>query len=139
MKIVLAICLVTGFLVAAMYFFPQINFRDMPQGLIDGTLSEDKPNWVSSLVASDNPHYIAALNVDSLEKLAACIKSNIPDVTITKTDKTGLFAYRQSRVFHFVDWLIIRSDGTVISSATMGHSDFGKNRELIDQIRTLCT
>jgi uncharacterized protein (DUF1499 family) len=138
MKIVLAICLLTGFLVAVMYFFPQINFREMPQGLIDGTLSEDKPNWVSSLVASDNSHYIASLNVDSLEKLAACIKSNIPDVTITKTDETGLFAYRQSRVFHFVDWFIIRSNGAVISSATIGHSDFGKNRELIEQIRALC-
>lgn len=139
MKLALAICLLIGFSVAAMYFLPQINFREMPQGLIDGRLSEDKPNWVSSSVASDNLHYIASLHVDSLKKLAACIKSNIPDVTITKIDETGLFAYRQSRVFHFVDWFIIRSNGAVISSATMGHSDFGKNRELIEQIRTLCT
>lgn len=138
MKIILIICMLTGFFVAVMYFFPQINFRDMPQGLIDGSLSEDKPNWVSSSVAKDSTHYIAPFTVDSLEKLAACIKNNIPDVTITKVDETGLFAYRQSRVFHFVDWFIIHSNGAVISSATMGHSDFGKNRELIEQIRTLC-
>lgn len=138
MKILIIIIILIGCLVGLMYLFPQINFREMPQGLIDGKLPEEKPNWVSSSVASDNSHYIAPLKINTLAKLAECIKSKVPEVHITKMDDRNIFAYRQSRVFHFVDWMIINSDGSVISSATMGRSDFGKNRELIEKIRTVC-
>lgn len=138
MKIILIVILFIALVVGVMYLFPQINFRDMPKGLIDGQLSEAKPNWVSSFVAADDAHYIAPLKVDNLAQLAECIKSKVPEVNITHLDETQLIAYRQSRVFHFVDWLIIRSDGNVASSATMGHSDFGKNRDLIERIRSLC-
>ncbi|MBL7478374.1 DUF1499 domain-containing protein [Legionella bononiensis] len=139
MKIMLIIVLLIGCVVGVMYLFPQINFREMPKGLIDGQLPEEKPNWVSSLVAADNAHYIPPLKVGTLVQLAECIKSKVPEVTMTQLNESNLIGYRQSRVFHFVDWLIIRSDGTVVSSATMGHSDFGKNRELIERIRTLCS
>ncbi|KTD38813.1 hypothetical protein Lmor_0216 [Legionella moravica] len=138
MKIILIVVVFIALVVGVMYLFPQINFRDMPKGLIDGQLSEAKPNWVSSFVAADDAHYIAPLKVDTLTQLAECIKSKVPEVSITHLDKTHLIAYRQSRVFHFVDWLIIRSDGNVASSATMGHSDFGMNRDLIEHIRSVC-
>lgn len=125
-------------LVGVMYLFPQINFRGMPKGLVDGQLPEEKPNWVSSFVVSNNSHYIAPLKIESLVKLSSCIAAKLPEVKVQKMDESTLIAYRQSTVFHFVDWFCIHADGNVVSSATMGHSDFDKNRELIDKIRTLC-
>ncbi|CAM2930730.1 DUF1499 domain-containing protein [Legionella worsleiensis] len=138
MKILLIVVLLIAGAVGILYLFPQINFREMPEGLMNGKLSEEKPNWVSSFVAPDNMHYIAPLNAVNLSDLSQCMQHNIPQITITHLDKTYLLAYRQSRVFHFVDWLVIYSDGNVVSSATMGYSDLGKNRELVEQIRTLC-
>ncbi|KTD46183.1 DUF1499 domain-containing protein [Legionella quateirensis] len=138
MKIMIIIVLLIGCVVGVMYLFPQINFREMPKGLLDGQLPEAKPNWVSSFVAADNAHYIAPLKVETLAKLSVCIQSKVPEVTMTQLNESNLIAYRQSKVFHFVDWLVIRSDGNVVSSATMGRSDFGKNRELIEHIRTAC-
>lgn len=138
MKIFFIVVLLIGVLVGIMYLFPQINFRAMPSGLIEGKLPEAKPNWVSSFVAKTDAHYIAPFHVESLSKLSTCIKEKIPEVIIQKTDSSTILAYRQSQVFHFVDWLCIHADGNVVSSATMGHSDFGKNRELIEKIRTVC-
>lgn len=138
MKLLAIIIAISLIVVGIMYLFPQINFREMPEGLVDGHLSEDKPNWVSSSVSSNDSHYIAPLKIQSLARLSACIEAKLPQVSIKKTDVSSIIAYRQSRVFHFVDWLCIHANGTVSSSATMGRSDFGKNRELVEQIRTLC-
>lgn len=138
MKLALILVLLLGLVVAVMYLFPQINFRSMPDGLIDGNLPQEKPNWVSSFVARDNPHYVAPLNIKSFSHLSACIAAKFPEVTIQKSDASSLIAYRRSQIFHFVDWFYIHADGKVTSSATMGHSDFGKNRELVEKIRALC-
>lgn len=53
-------------LVVILYLFPQINFREMPKGLVEGQLPDDKPNWVSSLVNESDSHYIAPLKVESM-------------------------------------------------------------------------
>ncbi|WP_226905657.1 DUF1499 domain-containing protein [Legionella antarctica] len=124
--------------VTIMYLFPQINYRGMPEGLIDGHLPEGKPNWVSSKVEMTDTHYIAPLKAQSLAQLSSCIESKIPEVIIKTSDASQIIAYRPSKVFHFVDWLCIQNDGAVSSSATIGYSDLGKNRELIEKIRTLC-
>lgn len=134
--IVLAIILA---IVVIMYLFPQINFRKMPKGLIEGKLPDDKPNWVSSLVNESNAHYIAPLKIETIPKLVACIESKVPELKLQKQEASFLIGYRQSRLFHFVDWLCIHANGDVISSATMGHSDFGKNRELVEKIRSQCS
>ena len=139
MKIFLSIILILIIVVGVVYLFPQINFRGMPAGLFEGRLAEDKPNWVSSMVSASDSHYIAPLKFQSLAQLSACIEAKLPKVVIKSTDESKIIAYRQSRVFHFVDWLCIHADGSVTSSATMGSSDFGKNRELVEQIRTLCS
>ncbi len=131
--------LLVAVIVGVLYLFPQINFRPMPDGLIKGNLSEEKPNWVSSFIDPANSHYIKPLKVESLSQLSHCIQSKIPEVVIQKSDDASIIAYRQSTVFHFVDWLCIHADGNVVSSATMGRSDFGKNRELIEKIRNLCS
>jgi uncharacterized protein (DUF1499 family) len=139
MKIVAIIIVILVITIGIMYLFPQINFREMPDGLIGGGLPENKPNWVSSTVSPTDSHYIAPLKFQSLAQLSACIASKLPHVSIKKTDESKIIAYRQSKVFHFVDWLCIHADGRISSSATMGHSDFGKNKELVEQIRTLCS
>ena len=138
MKILIIVAVLIAILVGIMYFFPQINFREMPKGLENGQLPEEKPNWVSSLVATNNSHYIAPLKINSLEKLSACINTKIPEIKLTQITTTSLIGYRQSPVFHFVDWFSINHKGMVVSTATMGRSDFGKNRQLIEKIRALC-
>ncbi|HAT1902786.1 TPA: DUF1499 domain-containing protein [Legionella pneumophila] len=138
MKLIwIVLALILAFVVI-LYLFPQINFREMPEGLVEGQLPDDKPNWVSSMVNESDSHYIAPLKVESMPQLVACIERKIPELKIQKQEASLLVGYRQSRFFHFVDWLCIHADGNVISSATMGYSDFGKNRELVEKIRSLC-
>lgn len=139
MKTLLIIAVLLIVIVGIFYLFPSLNYRKMPEGLIKGQLPEAKPNWVSSLAAKTDSHYIAPLKMGSLIKLSACIESKLPEVKIIEQNTSKLIAYRSSPFFHFVDWICIHSNGEVISSATMGHSDFGKNRELVEKIRALCS
>jgi uncharacterized protein (DUF1499 family) len=139
MKIVLIIIAIIMIAIGIIYLFPQINFREMPKRLIDGHLPKGKNNWVSSMAAPTDSHYIVPLKVQSLAQLSACIASKLPEVTIKTSDASKIIAYRPSPVFHFVDWLYIHADGSVSSSATMGSYDYGKNRELVERIRALCS
>ncbi|QRN04646.1 DUF1499 domain-containing protein [Legionella sp. MW5194] len=122
-----------------MHFIPAINFRAMPQGLIQGTLNVSKPNWVSSRVPESDSHYVAPLTVTDLSAIRDCVLRQSPKTTLVKLDASSLIAYRQSPVFNFTDWLIIGNDGQVTSSATMGYYDFGKNREWVESLRAHCT
>lgn len=134
--ILLVILIITPLL---MYLMPAINFRDMPEGLAQGTLDARKPNWVSSRVPKNDSHYIAPLTIPSLAALKDCVVNQSPKTTLVKLDESSLIAYRQSPVFNFTDWLIINRDGQVTSSATMGYYDFGKNREWVESLRAHCT
>lgn len=139
MKIIAIISVILLITMGIMHLFPQINFREMPDGLIEGKLPKNKPNWVSSRVPVNDSHYVPPLKFKSLEQLSACISTKLPQVVIQSKDESKLIAYRQSRLFNFVDWLCIHADGMVSSSATMGHSDLGKNKELVEQIRAFCS
>ncbi|KTD34526.1 DUF1499 domain-containing protein [Legionella israelensis] len=139
MKIFLLSLLLGAVLVTViMHFFPKINYRSMPEGLCEGQLSSKKTNWVSSQVKRTDTHYVEPLRLSDIETLANCLKLKFPSMTVTEVNDSFLIAYRQSRVFNFVDWICIKKDGAVSASATLGHSDFGKNRELVEQIRLLC-
>lgn len=131
------------FMVAVMlvHFFPQINFRPMPDGLCQAQLNKDKPNWVSSLVDKKDPHYVKPLNFKTMdmEKLAQCLDEGFDGVTVVNKGPSEIIAHRHSRVFNFVDWICIKANGDVTSSATMGYSDLGKNRELVEEIRAVCS
>lgn len=125
--------------ILSMIVFSGINYRPMPAGLCDGKLPNHKPNWVSSLVDIDNKHHVEPLPVGLLSDLAKCIKTSSPHVHIVRVkDDESLLAWRQSPVFHFTDWICIRTDGNLSSSATMGYSDFGKNRQWVETIRNTC-
>lgn len=138
MKILLFLVVLLLLIILLMVLFPQINFRAMPMGLCEGQLPKNKPNWVSSLVAKTDSHYIHSLKFQDLDALIVCIKKQIPELKLVQTDTRRVLGYRQSKIFHFTDWLCIQADGHVESSATMGHSDFGKNRALVERIRQLC-
>ncbi len=125
-------------IIILMIIFPKINFRSMPPGLCKGELPENMPNWVSSLVPETDEHYIKPFYNTPLPALAEYIVKCGPKIHITQLDSASLIAYRQSPMFNFTDWICIRADGHVSSSATMGYSDLGKNRELVNKIRAQC-
>src|SRR5687768_17072202 len=110
MKLLIIVLVLGVALVGVMYLFPQINFRKMPPGLIEGTLPNEKPNWVSSLVPHTNSHYIAPLHIGTIAQLVVCIGNKVPEVKIQKQNGSHLIAYRQSPIFHFVDWLCIHAN-----------------------------
>ncbi len=138
MKILYFLIVLLVVIIAVMHFFPQINFRPMPGGLCEAKLDAKKPNWVSSLVDSSDPHYIKPLEPGAPKQRAQCLFETFKNLTVTHVDDSHLIAYRQTTVFNFVDWLCIKANGDVTSSATLGHSDLGKNRELVETIRALC-
>lgn len=121
-----------------MFLIPKINYRPMPADLCEAKLSSSKPNWVSSLIANSDEHYITPLQFNSLSSLAANIEKYSPKTHIVHLDQSKLLAYRQSPVFNFTDWICIKADGHVTASATMGYSDFGKNRQWVNLIRNNC-
>jgi len=121
-----------------MYFFPQINFRKKPEGLCRAQLDGKKPNWVSSLVSREDPHYIEPYSPVNLAQLAACLQQQFQNITVVQVDSEKLIGYRQTKLLNFVDWFCIQSNGEISSTATMGYSDLGKNRELIEHIRQIC-
>ena len=125
-------------IIILMILFPKINFRSMPTGLCNGELPKNMPNWVSSLVPETDEHYIKPFYNTPLPTLAEYIVKCGPKIHITHLDSASLIAYRLSPMLNFTDWICIRADGHVSSSATMGRSDYGKNRELVNKIRTQC-
>ncbi len=133
----MVLLLLIGLITLACYIWPQINYREMPKGLCAGELNLKAPNWVSSLVANNDSHYITPLKFESLSSVSEKIKQNLPQVNIVSEDQNRILAYRQSVVYHFTDWICIEANGNVTSSATMGHSDFEQNRKLVESIRQL--
>lgn len=137
MKLTLILLLVFGLFLLVFHLFPRINFRPAPLGLCQGQLPLGKPNWVSSLVPKTDSHYIAALPEMPLVELGPLLQKSIPNLTLVEVSARGIVGYRRSWWFNFVDWFCISPEGQVSSSATMGYSDLGKNRELVEAMRTL--
>ncbi len=67
------------------------------------------------------------------------MEDSIPKLAVKEANSERLLAYRQSALFNFVDWICIDSEGQLTSSATLGYSDMGKNRELVEEIRQHCS
>ncbi len=114
-------------------FFPNVFYRDKPAGLCEAILS-DKPNWVSSLVATDNAHYINPLPMTEFSKLAEIIE-RIEPTTYLVIHPYFIEGYRRTPFFGFTDWFCITDTGQVTSAATLGHSDLGVNRRWVDSLR----
>lgn len=133
--IILLILVIIGCIPLSMYLMPGINYRSMPVGLCEAKLVEARPNWVSSLVDPSSQHYIEPLEANALPLLATRLKKQGGKIHIAHLDENYLLAFRQSPFFNFTDWICIRTDGNLTSSATMGHYDFGKNREWVTNIR----
>lgn len=110
---------------------PTFNYRAMPQGLCEGALPSNQSNWVSSLIAPSNPHYVAPLARPELASIAA----RMSQAHVAELNPEHLIAYRQSPVLSLTHWICIKKDGHVVSSATLGHYDFGKNRQWVESIR----
>ncbi|KEQ14693.1 hypothetical protein GZ77_10290 [Endozoicomonas montiporae] len=103
----------------------------------------DKPNCVSSLFTTGQ-HAINPLNLQGQSTVA--IRTRLlnwlhkqPGATVVEEDKTVLKAEFRSRVFGFIDdlILIIEPDGRVdVSSASRtGYYDFGVNRKRVEALR----
>ena len=130
------ISLLFVFLLKCFFWFkPDFFFRDMPQGLCQAKL-DNKPNWVSSLVKSDNAHYIKPLPVKAFQSVIPMLKTIDKEVVIKQEDE-HLIGYRRSWFFGFTDWFCITKEGAITSSATVGYSDLGNNRRFVLKLQAL--
>ena len=106
----------------------------------------DKPNCVNSQTA-DNEHFIAPLlfagTLQDAQKRLLQILQSMPQTTVITANEGYFRVEFTSRVFKFVDdaefYLSSSENGkttiNVRSASRIGHSDFGVNRERIEQIR----
>lgn len=131
-----AVLLLAGALFMSIFlkFFPDTFYRDKPHGLCEANLP-DKPNWVSSVVSIEDPHYIAPLPMTNFYQLAEAIDAIDP-----KTYKIiypyYIEGYRRTNFFGFTDWFCITDTGQITSTATLGHSDLGVNRRWVESLRS---
>jgi uncharacterized protein (DUF1499 family) len=114
--------------------YPELFYRDSPVGLCEANLP-DKPNWVSSLVDRKDSHYISPLSFNEFDDIRQCIYNVDPKSYIIVHPKY-IEGYRRTNFFGFTDWFCIKDSGQVTSSATVGYSDLGKNRQWVDKLRS---
>lgn len=132
-KFLIIVLLSALFMSLFLKFFPNMFYRDKPSGLCQGVLA-NKPNWVSSLVAVDDPHYIEPLQMIEFSKLSQAIELINPKTYIV-VHPYYIEGYRRTDFFGFTDWFCITDTGQVTSSATLGHSDLGVNRRWVESLR----
>jgi uncharacterized protein (DUF1499 family) len=115
-------------------------------GVVDSRLADcpPSPNCVSS-DAEDSEHKVPPLllNVSAIDawRVARQIVSQWPRTHIVNESRDYLHAECQSAVFGFVDdlELHLRTDRGVIairSAARLGKSDFGVNRQRVEELRS---
>ena len=118
-------------------------------GVSDGVFAQcpGKPNCVSS-DAKDTKHqiqnYTLALPSDEAWQAARQSVLELPKIKIISESDGYLHAECRSAVFGFVDdlELHLRPDAGFIairSASRLGHSDFGVNRERVEQLRLMLT
>lgn len=133
MLFILAIILLCIVGVGVIFVNKGLFFRPAPQGLCQAALS-DTPNWVSSLVAPDNAHYVKPLGLVDIAQLSACLKKGGLKSKLFQKG-THYHGYRRTKMLGFTDWFCISEKGEVTSSATLGYSDMGVNRAWVEQMR----
>lgn len=126
-----------------MFKFTGKRPRDL--GVKDGRFSAArtwKPNWVSSQVAADDAHYIAALKFSrdaktAMQRLAKVVQA-LPRARIVEQKPDYLYAEFSTPLMGYVDDVEFHCDGKVIhvrSSSRLGVRDFNVNRKRIETIR----
>ena len=119
-----------------------------PPGLVDGQLQPcpDRPNCVSSEVATDDSHFIEPLTYSdaAAEQVISRLKDVIHNMggEIEVEGKGYLAATFTSSIFRFVDDLEIRLDSAnntihLRSASRVGYSDRGVNRQRVEQLRSI--
>lgn len=132
---IVVVIILTGVLIMSIFLSkdPDLFYRDRPAGLCEAALP-DKPNWVSSLVARDDKHYIAPLPFTPLDDLKNAIHQMDPKAYVVIHDNS-LEGFHRTKFFGFTDWFCIKDDGNITATATLGYSDMGYNRRWVEQLR----
>jgi uncharacterized protein (DUF1499 family) len=103
----------------------------------------DSPNCVSS-DATDGPHRVEplplAIPADAAWRQIVDVVKSLPRTRITQAESDYLHAECTSAIFRFVDDLELelrKGKGTVAvrSASRVGHSDFGVNRQRVENLR----
>ena len=124
-----------------------IRFTPRPDhlGAVDGRLAEvpDSPNCVSTMTTVRS-HWIEPLTCpgtphDAMQRLLAVI-AEMPSATVIEQQETYLYVEFRSRILGYVDDVefLIEPETDRIhfrSASRLGHSDFGVNRDRMEQIR----
>ena len=109
--------------------------------LFSTSVSERKPNWVSS-TASDAGHRVEPFLLrdrapDALQALATLIEQQPRTKIVSQTDDR-LRAEFRSLLFRFVDdveFVAVDDRLEVQSASRVGHSDLGVNRRRVEALR----
>ncbi len=129
-------------LLAAFFLFQGVKSARMVAPKITAgklPLCGTKPNCVCSEQSpTDAGHYITplALNSHTISSIATVVESL--GGKVVSQDTNTLHATFTSRVFRFVDDLLLRIDSEQIhirSSSRVGHSDIGANRKRLERMR----
>lgn len=130
-------------LLAAAMFLSLFSSAQAAEGV---TLREcpDKPNCVSSMIATDDKHYIEPIRYSGSKMEAMNTLMNL----LVETERTRvveakgpyLYATYESKLFNFVDDVEFVFDHSepvihVRSASRVGYWDFGANRKRVEAIR----
>ena len=136
--------IVFSLLLSVAIFF---NLRPVAGGIDEGRLAPcpNKPNCVCSQ-DTDPQHAIEplpAVGADPMITLAQVVRQ-MPRTAIVKETPNYLHATFQSKVFRFIDDVEFLYDPEekviqVRSASRLGYSDFGVNRDRIEEIRNALT
>lgn len=142
--IVIAVIAILGVIYLATLGY--ISRNGKPPGLLDGKLQAcpDRPNCVCSEYPDDGAGYIAPLELTAAP--AASALQGVAEIVqqlggvIVSNDDNYLAATFKSSVLGFVDDVEFRADSElgvlqVRSASRVGRSDFGANRERIENLR----
>lgn len=123
--------------------------RPVDLGVSDGRLADcpSTPNCVSSDAdPADEEHYIEAIDVGDADAAAIWAAArtaveDLPRTEIVREEEGYLYAESTSRVFRFVDdvelhWRPGTRTIAVRSASRIGRSDWGVNRDRVEQVRT---
>jgi len=98
-----------------------------------------KPNWVSSQVEQNDPHYVAPIKAggDAAQRLAKVVGS-FPRAKIVEQKGGYLYAEFSTPLMGYTDDVEFHFDGKALqvrSSSRLGIRDFNVNRKRVEAIR----
>jgi uncharacterized protein (DUF1499 family) len=145
-KLLIIIASIFLLVIIAFFILGYMSHSGAAYGLVEGRLKQcpDKPNCVSSELASDADHYIEPLvySADHAQQVLPRLKTIILEMggslQVEKTDY--LAATFTSSLFSFVDDLELRVDTGqktihLRSASRVGHGDGGVNRKRVERLK----